>query len=170
MLPLCREFTDLFFFGLNSFYARSDYSQGNQAEKVFQGMTDEEESGKEMFSISKGKHLDNTEEISNHPEESDGQAKSNIKAEVFKDLESTPQDDKKRVAAEESSSEDKEVDESSKANKDVSDSEGNEEVDVRKPSRNSKKPRKKSSNPVVAEMSEDEPLVLPLALHLIHGL
>uniref|UniRef100_A0A2K1ZUR1 Tudor domain-containing protein n=1 Tax=Populus trichocarpa TaxID=3694 RepID=A0A2K1ZUR1_POPTR len=142
-----------------------DDPKGDHAEKVSQGMTDVEESDKEVVSISKGKHLEDTEERSNNSEESDGEEKSNFEAEVSEDMESTPQDDKKGDDGEESHSEEKEVDESSEAlgveaNKEKSDSEGNQDVDIRKPSRKPKKLSKKSSNAEDADISDDEPLVL----------
>eukprot|EP00258_Populus_trichocarpa_P043092 XP_024459111.1 sister chromatid cohesion protein PDS5 homolog A [Populus trichocarpa] len=140
-----------------------DDPKGDHAEKVSQGMTDVEESDKEVVSISKGKHLEDTEERSNNSEESDGEEKSNFEAEVSEDMESTPQDDKKGDDGEESHSEEKEVDESSEAlgveaNKEKSDSEGNQDVDIRKPSRKPKKLSKKSSNAEDADISDDEPL------------
>ncbi|XP_011002359.1 PREDICTED: sister chromatid cohesion protein PDS5 homolog A-B-like isoform X2 [Populus euphratica] len=140
-----------------------DDPKGDHAEKVSQGMTDGEESDKEVVSISKGKHLEDTEERSNNSEESDGEEKSNFEAEVSEDMESTPQDDKKGDDGEESHSEEKEVDESSealgvKAKKEKSDSEGNQDVDIRKPSRKPKKLSKKSSNAEDADISDDEPL------------
>ncbi|CAK7323338.1 unnamed protein product [Dovyalis caffra] len=145
-----------------------DDSEGDHAERVSQGMTDVEESDKEVVSNSEGKHLEDTEERSNHSEESDGEEKSNFEAEVSEDMESIPQDDKKGDAGEESHSEEKEVDESSEAlgvdaDEDKSDSEGNKDADVRKPSRKPKKRHSKSSDPVNAEdaeISDDEPLVL----------
>ncbi|KAL3584982.1 hypothetical protein D5086_011849 [Populus alba] len=141
-----------------------DDPKGDHAEKVSQGMTDVEESDKEVVSISKGKHLEDTEERSNNSEESDGEEKSNFEAEVSEDMESAPQDDKKGDDGEESHSEEKEVDESSEAlgveaNKEKSDSEGNQDVDIRKPSRKPKKLSKKSSNAEDADISDDEPLV-----------
>ncbi|KAJ6991866.1 sister chromatid cohesion protein PDS5 [Populus alba x Populus x berolinensis] len=140
-----------------------DDPKGDHAEKVSQGMTDVEESDKEVVSISKGKHLEDTEERSNNSEESDGEEKSNFEAEVSEDMESAPQDDKKGDDGEESHSEEKEVDESSEAlgveaNKEKSDSEGNQDVDIRKPSRKPKKLSKKSSNAEDADISDDEPL------------
>ncbi|XP_034898204.1 sister chromatid cohesion protein PDS5 homolog A isoform X1 [Populus alba] len=145
---------------------KSDDSEGDHAERLSQGMMDVDESDKEVVSISKGKHLEDTEERSNHSEESDGEVKSNYEAEVSEDMESIPEDDKKGDPREESHSEEKDVDESSEAlgvevNEDKSDSEGNRDVDVRKPSRKSKKLRKKSSNPVNeedAKISDDETL------------
>ncbi|KAJ6380523.1 hypothetical protein OIU77_029422 [Salix suchowensis] len=140
-----------------------DDSEGDHAERVSQGMTDVEESDKEVLSISKGKHLEDTEERSNNSEESNGEEKSNFETEVSEDMESTPQDDKKGDDGEEFHSEEKEVDESSEglgveANKDKSDSEGNEDADIRKPSRKPKKLSKNSSNAEDAEISDDEPL------------
>ncbi|KAJ6756804.1 ANDROGEN INDUCED INHIBITOR OF PROLIFERATION AS3 / PDS5-RELATED [Salix purpurea] len=144
---------------------KSDDSEGDHAERLSQGMMDVDGSDKEVVSISKGKDVEDTEERSNHSEQSDGEVKSNYEAEVSEDMESIPED-KKGDPREESHSEEKDVDQSSEAlglegNEDKSDSEGNQDVDVRKPSRKSKKLLKKSSNPVNAEdakISDDETL------------
>jgi sister-chromatid-cohesion protein PDS5 len=162
---VCREFICFLTDSPYSFHPLSDDSEGDHAERLSQGMMDVDESDKEVVSISKGKHLEDTEERSNNSEESDGEEKSNFEAEVSEDMESTPQDDKKGDDGEESHSEEKEVDESSEAlgveaNKEKSDSEGNQDVDIRKPSRKPKKLSKKSSNAEDADISDDEPLVL----------
>jgi len=175
---VCREFICFLTDSPYSFHPLSDDSEGDHAERLSQGMMDVDESDKEVVSISKGKHLEDTEERSNHSDESDGEVKSNYEAEVSEDTESIPEDDKKGDPREESHSEEKDVDESSEAlgvevNEDKSDSEGNRDVDVRKPSRKSKKLRKKSSNPVNeedAEISDDETLVLASKPLIIYAL
>jgi sister-chromatid-cohesion protein PDS5 len=175
---VCREFICFLTDSPYSFHPLSDDSEGDHAERLSQGMMDVDESDKEVVSISKGKHLEDTEERSNHSDESDGEVKSNYEAEVSEDMESIPEDDKKGDPREESHSEEKDVDESSEAlgvevNEDKSDSEGNRDVDVRKPSRKSKKLRKKSSNPVNeedAEISDDETLVLASKPLIIYAL
>lgn len=130
-------------------------------------MTDADESDKEVKSVSREKHLEDTLDNKNQSEESDGEAKSNFEGKDFADADSIQKDDAKENShsgdGEDESGEGMQEEE----NKDKSDSERTQDEDIDGTiQRNSKKARIKStpSNAEDAEISDNEPLVFTIFL------
>lgn len=154
-------------------HSLADDCQGEHAKRVSQDLKDLDESEKEVASISR-EHLEDMEGSPNNSEETDGEVKTNFQAEVSEGIESTPQDAQKGDIEEESHSEEKGLDESKamreEAHNDKSDSEGNQDAYVGSSRRDTKKHRKEPSKPLDAgdaEISDDEPLVLPSSFAFI---
>ncbi|KAG6641941.1 sister chromatid cohesion protein PDS5 homolog B-like [Carya illinoinensis] len=141
-------------------------SEGEHTERLDENLTDKEESGKEVKSVSKTKRLEDAESP-HHTDESDGEEIPDFEGRSAEDIGSVPQDSK-TGDEENSCSEDKEADESSSAEKEgeganedgKSDSEGSQETNRSIPTKQGK-PQMKSSNPsrVRHEVSDDEPLM-----------
>ncbi|KAG8649135.1 hypothetical protein MANES_08G068700v8 [Manihot esculenta] len=138
--------------------AKRGDSYGEHDKKVAEHLIDDE-SDKEVTSVSEGKHLGDTLENQNQSEVSDGEEKSSFEGKDF--AENAQKDD----AEEDTHSEEREVELSDgiqeEANKDKSDSEWIQDEDiVRTAHRNPKKPRIESSpsNAEDANISDDEPL------------
>lgn len=149
-------------------------SEGEHTERLDENLTDKEESGKEVKSVSKTKRLEDAESP-HHTDESDGEEIPDFEGRSAEDIGSVPQDSK-TGDEENSCSEDKEADESSSAEKEgeganedgKSDSEGSQETNRSIPTKQGK-PQMKSSNPsrVRHEVSDDEPLVYISTLYFL---
>ncbi|GMY36602.1 sister chromatid cohesion protein PDS5 homolog A isoform X4 [Fagus crenata] len=152
-------------------------SEGEQAERFDENITDSEEPEKEVKSVSKTKRLEDTESP-HYADEPDGEENPDSEGRSAEDIESVPQDSQngheekshsedKEADEEKSHLEDEEADESSSALKEVSneegksDSEGGQETNGSSPTKQ-EEPRRESLDPSDendAEISDDEPLM-----------
>ena len=169
-------------------------SEGEQAERLEENITDSEEPEKEVKSVLKTKRLEDTESP-HHADEPDGEENPDSEGRSAEDIESVPQDSQngheekshsedkeadeekshsedKEADEEKSHLEDEEADESSSALKEVSneegksDSEGGQETNGSSPTKQ-EEPQRESLDPSDendAEISDDEPLVFTFTL------